>query len=341
MGMKLKPFLMGSAAPACAVLTCTVLACTALAACGTATAGTRGGTPVRILADQGLAPQQQAKADAAAMLAAFTPPPGAKRLSSAPGGSGGVLKHQAFTSGIEDQLDDVSFWRVPAAAGSVLNFEKAHLPRQFTLSGFGSVGDTFGKPPKPGTPLRGPGQPHPIGNAYGAWLDWWALPGVPGVIDLRELTVEVTDPSSSVTYVRVDANVAWIPARPGSEKVPAGVTAVTITASPDMNHPKGTPAPVTVTSPAKVAKIVALANGLSLDTGGLHGCPFEQGNGITVSFRAKPGGRVLATAHDLIPACGSVTFTIGRRQQPALADGGSFTSKVLAIAGLRWPSWYL
>jgi hypothetical protein len=297
--------------------------------------------PAHVAAGKSLTPREQAKADAAAMLAAFVPPPGAKRLSSAPAGSGGILKHKAFEVGIADQLDDVSFWRVPASAASVLKFEKAHLPRQFTLTGWGSVGDTYGTPPKPGHPLPGPGQPHPIGNTYGAWYDQWGLPGVPGVIDLRELTVELTDPSSSVTYVRVDSNVAWIPPRPASEKVPASVKVVTITASPNMNHPKGTPAPVTVTSPAKVAKIVALLDGLSLETSQIIGCPAEQGEGITLSFRAKAGGPVLATAFEPIPSCGSVGFTIGSVRQQPLADWGSFTTKVLAAAGVHWPNWYV
>jgi hypothetical protein len=331
MGTKLKRLLAGSAA----------LACAALAACGTATVGS--GAPLSVAVDKGTNPQQQAKADAAAMLAAFVPPPGATRLSSAPASSGGILKHKAFTAGADDQLDDVSFWRVPASAGSVLAFEKAHLPHQFTLSSWGSVGDTFATPtpPKPGHPITSSFQPRPIGNAYGAWLDSWTLPLVPGVIALRELTVEVTDPSSSVTYVRVDSNVAWIPARPASDKVPAGVTVVTITASPNMNHPEGTPAPVTVTDPAKVATIVALLDGLSLNTSGVHGCPAEEGKGITLSFRAKPNGPVLAAASEPIPSCGSVTFTIGGVQQPGLADWGTFASKVLAIAGVHWPSWYI
>ncbi|MCW2931071.1 MAG: hypothetical protein JWM19_2033 [Actinomycetia bacterium] len=332
--MKLKRLLMGSAA----------LACAALTACGTAAstaAATGAGAPAHVVAATKLTPQQQAKADAAAMLAAFVPPPGARRLSSAPTGSGGVLKHKAFTVGVANQLDDVSFWRVPASAASVLNYEKAHLPRQFKLTSWGSVGDTYGTPPKPGHPLRGPSQPHPIGNTYGAWYDQWSLPGVPGVIDLRDLTVELTDPSSSVTYVRIDSNVAWIPPRPATEKVPAGVKVVTITASPDANHPKGTPAPVTVTSPAKVAQIVALLDGLSLKTSSTFSCPMEQGEGITLSFRAKPGGPVLATASEWIPSCGSVNFTIGRVRQPTLADWGSFTTKVLAIAGAHWPTWYI
>lgn len=327
--MKLKRLLTGSTALACAVLACTVLAGTVLAACGNATAGTGASPPARVLASHGPTPQQQAKADAAAMLAAFAPPPGATRLSSAPTGSGGVLRHKAFFVGIEDQVDDVSFWRVPASAASVLAFEKAHLPRLFTLGQWGGVGDIHGT------------TPHPNGTTYGAWYDTWGLSGVPGVIALRALTVEVTDPSSSVAYVRVDSNVSWIPVRPAAEKVPAGVKVVTITASPNMNHPKGTPAPVTVTSPAKVAQIVAVIDGLSLDTGGAHGCLLEEGKGITLSFRAKPGGPVLATAGEPIPSCGDVGFVIGGVRQPALADWGSFTTKVLTAAGVHWPSWYI
>jgi hypothetical protein len=90
-----------------------------------------------------------------------------------------------------------------------------------------------------------------------------------------------------------------------------------------------------------VAKIVALLDGLSLETSDAHGCPAEQGKGITLSFRAKPNGPVLATASEPIPSCGSVGFVIGGVRQPALADRGTFTSKVLAIAGVHWPSWYI
>ena len=339
MGKKLKRLITSAAGLACPVVACTALACTALCGCGTATAGISGAP---VVADQRPAPQQQAKADAAQMLAAFAPPPGARRLSSAPAGSGGVLKHKAFTAGIEDQVDDVSFWRVPASAATVLAFEKAHLPREFTLSQWGSVGDTYGTPPRPGKlPLTMPGGPHPIGNTYGAWVDTWSLPSVPGVINLRELTVEVTDPSSSVAYVRVDANVAWIPARPASEKVPAGAKVVTITAAPDMNHPKGTPAQVTVTSPAKVARIAALLDGLGLDTTQTIGCPLEQGQSMTLSFRAKPGGPVLATAYEPIPDCEGVAFTIGGVRQSPLTDPGTFMTRVLAAAGVHWPNWYL
>jgi hypothetical protein len=331
MDRKLKRLLTGSAA----------LACAALTACGTVTPGTAGKTPARVVADRAQSPQQQASADAAAMLAAFVPPPGATRLSAAPTGSGGILTRKQLTPFSEDQLDDLSFWRVPASAESVLSFEKAHLPRTFKPAGWGTIGDTFGNLPKPGHPPAQPSPPHPIGDTYGAWVDWWSLPAVPGTIALRQLTVEVTDPSSNVTYVRVDANVGWIPARAAAEKVPAGVTVVTITASPDMNHPKGTPAPVTVTSPAKVAQIVALVNGLSLDaTGLLPGCPFEQGEGITLTFRAKPNGPALAEASELLPVCGGLSFSVRGVRQPPLAAGGTFVSQVLAVAGAQWPSWY-
>jgi len=333
MDKKLSRLLTGSAA----------LACAALAACGTVTPGTTAvTTPASAVADRTPSPRQQASADAAAMLAAFVPPPGATRLPSAPTGSGGILVHKQMIPIAEDQLDDLSFWRVPASAGTVLSFEKAHLSRPFTSSGYGTLGDTFGSPPKPGHLPTQPSPPHPIGDTYGAWFNSWSLPAVPGVIAFRDLTVVVTDPSSSVTYVRVDANVAWIPARPATAKVPAGVTAVTITASPDMNHPQGTPAPVTVTSPAKVAQLVALVNGLSLDaTGLLPSCPMEEGKGITLTFRATPSGPPLAQASELLPLCDGLNFSVHGVKQPPLAAGGTFVPQVLAIAGTHWPSWYL
>ena len=141
------------------------------------------------------------------------------------------------------------------------------------------------------------------------------------------------------TYVRVDVQVSWQPQRPASERVPAGVTAITITAQPDMNKPHDVPAPVTLTDPARVGKIVRLVDSLPLNPGGGHCCLGlnENGKGITLSFLGHGNGPVLATASELIASCGGVEFAIRGMDEPILSDPGSFTQQALSIAGVRWP----
>lgn len=102
-----------------------------------------------------------------------------------------------------------------------------------------------------------------------------------------------------------------------------------------MNKPRDVPAPVTLTDPARVSKIVRLVDSLPLNPGGGHGCLNENGTGITLSFLGHANGPVLATASDL--SCGYVEFAIRGRDAPLLSDPGSFTQQALSIAGVRWP----
>jgi hypothetical protein len=153
------------------------------------------------------------------------------------------------------------------------------------------------------------------------------------------MLVDAAVSRSGQTYVRVDAQLAWTPARSPAERVPAAVKVITITAQPDMNIPHDIPAPVTVTDPAKVARIVSLLDGLNIDSSGTHGCPAMSGRGITLAFLARAGGPALASASEELPSCGYLDFSIGGRKQPTLSDGGPFAQKVLGIAGVKWAGW--
>lgn len=273
---------------------------------------------------------QQAKAEAAAILAAFIPPPGAQRLAAPPGGVGGKLDNPIFMSGDPDTVYSASIWKAPGMSPlQVLTWEKAHLPGRFrlTLTG-GEAAPALA--PIPGTPTR-PGDPY-----HDASYEF-DLQGA-GIPPAAEMIVQAVSSPAGQTYVRVDAQVAWQPQRPASERVPAGVTAITITAQPDMNKPHDRPAPVTLTDPAKVGKIVTLVDSLPLNPGGGHCSLNETGKEITLSFLGHANGPVLATASELIPNCGGVQFAIRGTDEPILSDPGSFTQQALSIAGVRWPS---
>lgn len=308
----------------------------ALAGCGTATMTNARGpsAPQASAVSAAMSPQQRAKADAVSILAAFIPPPGARRMAGLPGGVGGELNNPGFlTLGDPDFVDNTSVWKIQGRSPlQVLDWEKAHLPRRFVLTI--TSGAASGPPPRlPGLPSS-PRYSDPYQYAsYG-----FDLPELPGILIGRQLVVQTARPRAGQTYVRVDAEVTWLPRRSASERVPAGVSVITITAQPSMSRPHHVPAPVTVTDPAKVGKIVALIDGLYLEPAGVRTCALEAGTGITLSFLGHVNGPVLAT---VIPSCYGIEFTIRGRQEPALGDPGPFDQEVLSIAGLPLSSYGL
>jgi hypothetical protein len=89
-------------------------------------------------------PRQRAVTDAAAILTAFVPPPGARRLQKAPGTDGGLLKSPSSIVVSTALVDDVSFWLAPGQPPAVLAWERAHLPRRFTPEDEGSGPAVYG-----------------------------------------------------------------------------------------------------------------------------------------------------------------------------------------------------
>ncbi len=293
-----------------------VSAATAVAACGTTHANTApppaasrssslATSPPALMAT----PRQQAVADAAAILASFVAPPGARRLQTAPAIDGGVLKNASDFPVSTALVDDTSWWLTPGQPQAVLAWEKARLPRKF------APGDTtFGQT-----------------QSY-----TFSLPPVSGVLNTRDLVVEVVSAGGGQTAIRVDAQVTWQPPRSAAERVPSAARLVTITQLPStLPGSKRPPAPVTITDAAVTEKIAALVDELPVSTLGIASCPAMLGGGIELTFRAKAGGPVLAVANSA-GACDTVAFTLNGRQQPALAGSASFVPKVLKIAGLPW-----
>jgi hypothetical protein len=276
-----------------------VMAVAGCAATGPVTAASRtAGSPTG---------RERAVAEAAAMLRAFVVPPGGQRLPTAPD----VLKVPSSTLVSTTLVDDVSFWRAPGQPQAVLAWEQAHLPRRFTPEDA-----DFGPP---------------------SWDRTFSLSPVPGVLNARDLVVEVTAAGHGQTAIRVDAQVSWQPPRPALERVPAGARVVTITQLPSLDPRVGRPpAPVTITDPAVVRRLAALVDGLQLSTiGPAAACPLPPGGGIQLTFRARVGGPPLAIAQGPA-ACGTVQFSAGGQPQPALQITNSFIPQVLLAAGLNW-----
>ena len=255
-------------------------------------------------------PKQRAEEDAAAILAAFVAPPGARHLAAPPAG----LESPSSLPGTPDLVDKAGWWQVAGDPRQVLDSMKAHVPHRFTLGGWGTLD-------------RGTG---PI------WSDDFDLPAVPGVLLSRQLVLNTTSAGSGETAIRVDAQVIWLPARAPGEMIPGGATAVTLSLTQGMNTHDKAPAPVTVTDQATVRKLTALINSLPLFPAGSYSCPMDDGSSLALTFR---DGSALAVAKVSLTGCEGVDLTIGGQRQPGLGpvDGGRSTAvKALQAAGLNW-----
>jgi hypothetical protein len=296
-----------AAAAGCAALVIT--------GCGTTQAPSPG-AGVSPSAAASAVPRQRASTDAASILASFVPPPGAVRLTAAPGGAGAALRTAPGVGVLGNQPDrvqDTSWWRIPGSPQSVLSWEKAHLPARFSMFGQG----TSGSPPA-------------------MWQEQFALPAVAGVLSARYLMINAVDAGGGQAALRVDSQVSWLPAKPAAERVPAAAKVVTISATPGPMVGAKVPAPVTITNAGTVERIAALADGLPVYPPGAVSCPMELGKAVQLTFRPTPGGPPLAVVSAGLTGCQGVRFTVGGEQQPALAGGAELARQVLLMTGLRW-----
>ena len=301
-------------------------AAAAVALCACAVAPTAPSPPGRPIGSTGVPlasakqpappPHQRAVADATAILASFAVPTGARKLSAAPSVGNGVLKAPAQTLGTPDLVDKAEWWIASGAPQGVLAWEARHLSHRFSSGG---AGTGYGR------------------SIATTWSQVFSLPGIHGVLDSRELVVLVVQDGDK-TAIRVDAQVAWQPARPASEKVPAAAKAVTISIDPGLNQGGRKPQkPVTITDPAKVRALTALINGLALFPPGVPDCPSDFGGNLVLTFRAGPRTLALAVATVDLSGCDGVDLTIGGKPQPTLAGPGTDSGpQILRLAGLSW-----
>jgi hypothetical protein len=295
------------------------VACAAvvLSGCGSQPAGPRPGAirtstarPASTI--RPVSPRQRAAADAARIMASFPRPPEAVRT-----GLIASLTHPGTWPATPDLASVTRWWRVPGRPRAVLAWIRGHLPSGFT--------------------------PDATGTGPGSWTDVFALPAVPGVLTQRQLVVLATAYRGQ-TAIRVDAQVTWLPARPAAERVPPDATVITVTPVFGLNpNPRARRLDhaFTVTDPAKVARIVAVVNGLTRFPDGAYSCPADFGGLMRLTFSARRNGPVLARLTAEYGGCGSVSVRIGGRDMPALSEyppsGPLLQQQVLAIAGVSWP----
>ncbi len=251
--------------------------------------------------------RQSAARDAAFVLRSIVLPAGSQRLSREPRGDGGVLGSSGPHEAYADLVDRHAWWRVPGLWRSVLAFVNAHPPpgsRDFTSGSGGTNGR---------------------GTSAFVVFGWPMTAGS----RTRQLTVSVAATPGGATYLRVDADVVWLLRRSASEQIPGGVQAIDITRGLPGHAPSQT---LAVSDAARVRAIIAVTNSLpTIQPGEFDGCNTAVPVGfvrpkITFTFRASPGGSVLAVATEPAAAtgtgtCDPMTLSIDGLPQKPLLEG--------------------
>ena len=257
------------------------------------------------------------------MLKAFAPPAGALEVPDSPVPGSTITSAPGTPTPLDDDVvTATSWWLAPGDPQQLLAWEKAHIPSLYSYSGGGTTGS-------------------------GIWNDVFSVPAVPGLFDMRELAVSTTSAGGGQTAIRVDALVDWIPVRPSGDTVP--VTARVAELVETGSHVGVTPpkqvatviARATVTNPAQVAALAAYLNGLAVNPPGqVVSCPAAFGDStLTVTFSARPGGPVLATASAALSGCAFLTYAMPGQPTAGLGGGDageSLLDEVNHVTGLHW-----
>jgi hypothetical protein len=135
----------------------------------------------------------------------------------------------------------------------------------------------------------------------------------------------------------------WPAAGAAAGTIPPGARVVTVTpvfgrdpniSRHDLDHA------FTITDPAQVARIAAVINGLAPFPIGELSCAEDNGAAMRLTFKASPGGPVVATVLATYTGCSGVSRTDGpgtRLFEDYTSSGQQVQQLVLAIAGVRWP----
>jgi hypothetical protein len=240
------------------------------------------------------------------ILAALLLPASATRSQRDPSGSS--LSRPATRPVTPSLVDLHEFWRVTGDPLAVLDWITAHAPAGSRVAMRGAGG------------VNGVVTSRYVGFSFGGFRTEWPS---------ETLLVTVTAAQGGGTAVRADGQVVWLFERPASERIPAGVGAVTIS---DHRINGASPGPWTVTDHARVRRIVALLDHLPAAQPGAVACPADLGPLMTATF-STAGGQRLATAYAEGGGCGFVNLWIQGRREPALEGGPGLIKRIGSLLG--------
>jgi hypothetical protein len=294
-----------------------------LTGCGTEHVGPSAASVTSVVTGS---PAQRAADDAASILSRFRPPPGAVRTGRLPVSA---LDQPQSWPGAPHLVTRTAWWQATGQQWATLSWLLAHPPAGMTLTstgGFRAQGTRV-------IPVQLP----PGMKLAGAPFATFALPGIPQVLDIRQLQVAVAPDGAGRVAIRLDAQVAWLPPKPAAENIPATAAVVTVTPILGFGARSSTDHPVTITDPAQVSRIAAVVNALHVSPYGLaESCPAFFGRSMRLTFRAAPDGPPLAVVQGDTTGCDTVSFTADGHQLLTLIGASSMQKQVMAIAGIHW-----
>ena len=256
--------------------------------------------------------------DARKLIASFNPPPHAVAVNDRSARVGGGAPGCPATPNLASFYD---LWTVKGDMQSVIASIRSHPPRGGTPSDNAQSGQC----PPPGEA----GACHITSESVA-----FTCPPMPGVSSQRMLWVSAAPFASHKVGLRVVSQVVWLSPRAASEKVPAGVSSVSVVVTTASGTTSG---PYAVSDPSKIDQIVALTDALPPAQPGVQACPADYGGAVRVTFKAADGS-VLAEADAEPGGCGDVTFSIRGQPQPVLSGAQSYIQQLEPIVGFTMSS---
>jgi hypothetical protein len=248
--------------------------------------------------------QRAARLEAQRALGELSLPAGASASANDPAPA--VLSAPVLRPGSARLVDLHRFWVVPGTPAAVIGWVKDNAQPGWTVSESGSD--------------RGP---------QGRVSDSLALTHVRPAAGVwsSTLLVTATPLPSGAAAVRADAQAIPLLVRPRWARIPWDVRAVTVTGARLAR-------PVTITTPARVRRIVQLLDRLPVWQlgGGPEACPIDRGPLLMLSFFRRLGdARPVGVADADGSGCRTVSLTVRGRTAPVLSGG----PRLISALGIR------
>lgn len=253
-----------------------------------------------------------AESDAETLLRRVPLPPGSQRVAVPPKHAGLPVGNR--NTGHLRLVDRHAFWKAPVSMAAATGWVAAHMPATWKVSG------------------RGYGSKHGVLESRSLRI------GVPGKgrLRLRTIVIEAV-PVSGGALLRVDAEVAWVPARKQSSLVPGAGELSMKVATGRGRHGRlpgrTTGRPVVLTKHREVGTMRSAINHLSTTTGLPISCPEVPTPALYlwITFRADRSASPLARVRVDLGGCGEgadVALTVHGHRTPALTGSEKLISEI-------------
>ena len=266
------------------------------------------------------ADRRAAISEADQLLGSVVLPAGSTSVTLSRSGAARSLAQPSERLFFAAQVDRDGFWMTDAAPSAVIASVRAHLPPGAKRLGYGFGG----------------------GEVFASY-------GLPRIdrraLALRQIVVAADAVGDGSTAVRVDGEVQYIAPRTEQQQVPPQAQLLQITIADNSPRPLLS---LTITNHSRIEQIANVVDQLPFG-GNLSGVAFSCGPGVVspddplvkFSFRAAPGGAVLATLSEpeqtptYADPCATTTLTVSGHREPMPMQGGVLLRRVGALLGVK------